>query len=103
MIWRKRGRTILDTILFVFGSKAGRGGVGRGGGRAGTSKDKQDSRGRSEGLSSKAKLDAITAKSPGTFGRTVPSVNASSAGAGATRLFGAHPRFRLRKRMEKKE
>ena len=46
---------ILDTTLFVSGSKAGRG-VGRGGGRAGTNKGKLDTRGRSEGLSSQAKI-----------------------------------------------
>ena len=49
----KKGKTIPDTVLFVSGSKAGRG-VGRGGGRGGTNKGKLDSRGRSEGLSSQA-------------------------------------------------
>ena len=48
---------ILDIAVFVSGSKAGRG-VGRGGGRAGTNKGKLliDTRGRSKGLSSQAKI-----------------------------------------------
>ena len=49
----KKGKTIPDSALFVSGSKAGRG-VGRGGSRGGTYKGNLDSRGRSEGLSSKA-------------------------------------------------
>ena len=49
----KKRNTIPDSALFVSGSKAGRR-VGRGGGRGGTYKGKLDSRGRSEGLSSKA-------------------------------------------------
>ena len=40
----KKGRMILDTALFVSGSKAGRG-AGRGGGRTGTNKGKLDRRG----------------------------------------------------------
>ena len=51
----KKERTILDSALFVSGSKAGRG-VGRGGGCGGTNKGKLDSRGRSEGLSYQAKI-----------------------------------------------
>ena len=45
--------TIPDSVLFVSGSKAGRG-FGRGGSRGGANKCKLDSRGRSEGLSSQA-------------------------------------------------
>ena len=49
----KKGKTFPDSALFVSGSKADRG-FGRGGGRGGTYKGKLDSRGRCEGLSSKA-------------------------------------------------
>ena len=51
----KKGRTTPDYALFVSGLKAGRG-DGRGGGRGGTNKGKLDSRGRSKGLSSQAKI-----------------------------------------------
>ena len=51
----KKRRTIPDSALFVSGSKAGRG-VSRGEGRGGTNKGKLDSRGRSEGLPSQAKI-----------------------------------------------
>ena len=60
----KKGSTISDTALFVSGSKAGRG-VGRGGGRGRTNEDKLDSRGRSEGLLSRAKLTWNHCQSPG--------------------------------------
>ena len=46
------------------GSKAGRG-IGRGGGRGGTSKDNLDSRGRSEGVSSQAKITCTHCQKPG--------------------------------------
>ena len=95
----KKRRTIPDSALLVPGSKAGLG-VGRGGGRGGTNKGKLDSRGRSERFLSQAKITSISAKSPGTFDLTVPSVNASSAGDGVTKLFSTQLRFRLRKRMD---
>ena len=82
----KKRWTIPDSALLVPGSKAGLG-VGRGGDRGGTSKGKLDGRGRSERFSSQAKITAITAKSPGTFDLTVPSVTASSAGMGSRGCF----------------
>ena len=51
----KKGRIISDTALFVSGSKAGQG-VSRSGGSSETNKGKLDSRGRSKGLLSQAKL-----------------------------------------------
>ena len=60
----KRGRAIPDSALFMSGLKAGRG-VGRGGGRGGTNKGKLDSRGRSEGLSSQAKMTCHHCQKPG--------------------------------------
>ena len=50
----KNTRMILDSALFVSGSKTGRG-IGRSGGCAGSNKGKLDSRGRSERLSPQAK------------------------------------------------
>ena len=58
---------ILDTALFVSGSKVGRG-VGRGGGRAGTNKGKLDTRGRSEGLSSQANITCNHCQTPEHIG-----------------------------------
>ena len=52
---REKEKMISDTAEFVADSKAGRG-VGRGGDHGGTNKGKLDSRGRSEGLSSQAKI-----------------------------------------------
>ena len=43
IIGREKGRTTSNTVLFVSGSKAGRG-AGVGGGRGGTNKGKLDSR-----------------------------------------------------------
>ena len=85
----EKGRTIPDSALIVSASKAGRR-VGRGGGRGGTNKGKLDSRGRSEGLSSQAKMTCNHCQKPSIFDLTVPSANASSAGGGVTRLFSAH-------------
>ena len=59
-----KGRTISDSALFVSGSKAGRG-VGRRGDRGGTNKGKLDIRGRSEGLSSQAKMTCNHCQKPG--------------------------------------
>ena len=60
----KKGRTIPDSTLFVSGSKAGQG-VGRGGGCGGTDRGKLDSRGRSVGLSSQAKMTCNHCQKPG--------------------------------------
>ncbi|CAN0461897.1 unnamed protein product, partial [Ascophyllum nodosum] len=60
----KKGRTIPDSALFVSSSKAGRG-VGRGGSRGGTNKGNLDSRGRSEGLPSQAKITCNHCQKPG--------------------------------------
>ena len=60
----KKGRNIPDSALFVSGSKAGRE-VCRGGGRGGTKKGKLDSRGRSEGLPSQAKITCNHCQKPG--------------------------------------
>ena len=60
----EKGRTIQDSALLVSGPKAGRG-VGRGGGRGGTNKGNLDSRGRSEGLSSQAKMTCNHCQMPG--------------------------------------
>ena len=54
----------MDTALFVSGSKAGRK-VGRGGSRGGSNKGKLDSRGRSESLSSQAKITCNNSQKPG--------------------------------------
>ena len=54
----------MDSALFVSVSKAGRE-VGRGGGRGGTSKGKLDSRCRSEGLASQAKIACNRCQKPG--------------------------------------
>ena len=80
--------TILDTALIVSGSKAGRV-VGRDGGRRGTNKGKLDNRGRSKRFSSQAKTTCSRCQKPGQIrlNLSVPSVNASSARAGVTRLF----------------
>ena len=98
----KKGRTIPDSALLVSGSKVGRG-VGYGGSRGGTNKGKLDSRGRSEGLS----LQAMTCnhcQKPGHIRPNCPERPCyTSAGGGATRLFPAHLKFRLQKRMETKE
>ena len=59
----KKGKTISDTALFVSGSKTGRG-VSGGRGRDGTNKGKLDSRGRSEGLSSQAKITCNHCQNP---------------------------------------
>ena len=60
----KKGRTVLDSALFVSGSKAGLG-VGHGRGRGGTNKGKLDSRSRSEELSSQAKITCNYCQKPG--------------------------------------
>ena len=98
----KKGRTISNSALFVSGSKAGRG-VGRGGGRGRTNKGKLDSRGRSgEGLSLQSKIICNHCQKPGRIRPNCPERQCFKARGGVTRLFPAHLRLRLRKRMETK-
>ena len=60
----KKGRTIPGSALFASGSKTVRG-FGRSGGHGGTNKGKLDSKGRSEGLLSQAKMTCNHCQKPG--------------------------------------
>ena len=97
----KKGKTIPESALFVSGSKAGRG-FGRGGGRGGTYKGELDSRGRYEGLSSKA----MSCNYCQTFGHIRPNCPEPQCykcqGWGHEAVSCSSLRFRFRKKMETK-
>ena len=60
----KKENSILDTALFVSGSKPGRG-VGRGEGQGRTNKGKLDIRGRIKGIPSQVKITCDHCQTPG--------------------------------------